>query len=112
MSGGRLPAVPRVHLVLGRRRGPGRLALHRHGLWTLGQLDVALAAIVRRVRDLGLTDRPALPRLSPGAWAADTSRLTANAERSLANEAGGPVAQLLPVPQDGGDGGRGRHGPA
>ena len=42
--------------------------------------------------------------LSPGTWAAETSRLTANAERSLANEAGGPVAQLLPVPQDGGDG--------
>ena len=42
--------------------------------------------------------------LSPGTWAADTSRLTANAERSLANEAGGPLAQLLPVPQDGGDG--------
>ena len=42
--------------------------------------------------------------LSPGSWAADTSRLTANAERSLADEAGGPVAQLLPVPQDGGDG--------
>ena len=41
--------------------------------------------------------------LSPGTWAADTSRLTANAERSLANEAGGPLAQLLPVPQ-GGDG--------
>ncbi len=43
--------------------------------------------------------------IGPGAWAADTSRLVANAERSLANEAGGPVAQLLPVPQDGGDGG-------
>ena len=42
--------------------------------------------------------------LSPGTWAADTSRLTANAERSLANEAGGPVAQLLPIPADGGDG--------
>ena len=42
--------------------------------------------------------------LSPGTWAADTSRLTANAERSLANEAGGPLAQLIPVPQDGGDG--------
>ena len=42
--------------------------------------------------------------LSPGSWAADTSRLTANAERSLANEAGGPLAQLIPVPQDGGDG--------
>ena len=42
--------------------------------------------------------------LSPGTWAADTSRLTANAERSLANEAGGPVAQLVPIPMDGGDG--------
>ena len=30
--------------------------------------------------------------------------MAANAERSLANEAGGPLAQLLPVPQDGGDG--------
>ena len=43
--------------------------------------------------------------LSPASWAADTARLHANAERSLADEAGGPIAQLLPVPQDGGDGG-------
>ena len=43
--------------------------------------------------------------LSPSTWAADSARLNANAERSLADEAGGPVAQLLPVPQDGGDGG-------
>ena len=42
--------------------------------------------------------------LSPTTWAADTGRLHANAERSLADEAGGPIAQLLPVPQDGGDG--------
>ena len=42
--------------------------------------------------------------LSPSSWSADTSRLMANAERSLADEAGGPLAQLLPVPQDGGDG--------
>ena len=42
--------------------------------------------------------------LGPAAWARDTARLASNAERSLANEAGGPVAQLLPVPQDGGDG--------
>ena len=42
--------------------------------------------------------------LSPSSWSADTSRLMANTERSLANEAGGPLAQLLPVPQDGGDG--------
>ena len=37
--------------------------------------------------------------LSPSSWSADTSRLMANVERSLADEAGGPVAQLLPVPQ-------------
>ena len=42
--------------------------------------------------------------LGPTSWAAETARLSANAERALANEAGGPVAQLLPVPQDGGDG--------
>ena len=42
--------------------------------------------------------------LGPGSWARDTARLMSNAERSLANEAGGPTAQLLPVPQDGGDG--------
>ena len=41
--------------------------------------------------------------LSPSSWAADTARLNANAERNLADEAGGPVAQLLPVPQDGSD---------
>ena len=42
--------------------------------------------------------------LSPANWSADTSRLMANTERALADEAGGPVAQLLPVPVDGGDG--------
>ena len=42
--------------------------------------------------------------LGPGSWARDTARLMSNAERSLANEAGGPVAQLVPIPQDGGDG--------
>ena len=41
--------------------------------------------------------------LSPGTWAADTSRLNANVEKSLADETSGPVAQLLPVPADGGD---------
>ena len=50
--------------------------------------------------------------LSPGTWAADTSRLTANAERALADEAGGPVAQLLPVPVDGGRRRRRRRGPS
>ncbi len=40
--------------------------------------------------------------LSPMTWAAETARLNANAERSLANEAGGPVAQLLTVPEGAG----------
>ena len=41
--------------------------------------------------------------IGPTTWASDAARLTTNAERSLADEAGGPLAQLLPVPQDGGD---------
>ena len=40
----------------------------------------------------------------PTAWAAVTARLQAEAERSLADEAGGPLAQLLALPADGGDG--------
>ena len=39
----------------------------------------------------------------PLSWAATTARLQIEAERSLADEAGGPLAQLLAVPQDGGD---------
>ena len=40
----------------------------------------------------------------PLSWANTTARLQAETERSLADEAGGPIANLLPVPQDGGDG--------
>ncbi len=40
----------------------------------------------------------------PTNWAHTTSRLNAESERSLADEAGGPLAQILPIPQDGGDG--------
>ena len=36
---------------------------------------------------------------APVDWAHTTARLNANAERSLADEAGGPVAQLLTVPE-------------
>lgn len=42
---------------------------------------------------------------SPLSWAHTTARLQAEAERSLADEAKGPLAQLLAVPADGGDGG-------
>ena len=41
----------------------------------------------------------------PTSWAHTTARLQSETERSLADEAGGPLAQLLAVPQDGGDGG-------
>ena len=40
---------------------------------------------------------------SPLSWAHTTARLQSEAERSLADEAGGPLAQILAVPQDGGD---------
>ena len=43
--------------------------------------------------------------LSPTTWAADTARLSAETEKSLADEAAGPLAQLIAIPQDGGDGG-------
>ena len=39
----------------------------------------------------------------PTSWAALTARLQGEAERSLGDEAAGPLAQLLPVPQDPGD---------
>ena len=37
-------------------------------------------------------------------WAHTSARLQSETERSLADEAGGPLAQLLAIPQDGGDG--------
>ena len=39
----------------------------------------------------------------PTSWAHLTARLQGEAERSLGDEAAGPLAQILPVPQDGGD---------
>ena len=41
--------------------------------------------------------------VGPTSWAHTTARLNANAERSLADEASGPTALLLPVPQEPGD---------
>ena len=36
----------------------------------------------------------------PASWASLAAKLTAESERSLGDEAAGPVAQLLPIPQD------------
>ena len=41
---------------------------------------------------------------SPISWAHTTARLQSEVERSLADEMAGPLAQLLAVPSDGGDG--------
>ena len=41
----------------------------------------------------------------PLSWASTTARLQSESERSLADEAGGPIAQMLAIPQDGGDDG-------
>ena len=43
--------------------------------------------------------------LSPIQWASISARLQAESERSLGDEMAGPLAQLLSVPTDGGDGG-------
>ncbi len=40
---------------------------------------------------------------APISWAHTTARLQSEAERSLADEAQGPLAQLLAIPSDGGD---------
>ena len=42
--------------------------------------------------------------VGPLSWAHTTARLQSETERSLADEAGGPLAQLIAIPQDGGDG--------
>lgn len=42
--------------------------------------------------------------VGPTSWAHTTARLQSEAERSLADEVGGPIGQLLAIPQDGGDG--------
>ena len=42
--------------------------------------------------------------ISPLGWARSTSTLAAHLETRLGQEAGGTVAHVLPVPQDGGDG--------
>ena len=39
----------------------------------------------------------------PLSWASLTAKTNAETERSIGDEAGGPVGQLLPVPTDGGD---------
>ena len=107
--GGRLMLIPASTWYWEGGADPATWTLHRDLPTGLrGSIHMARTAIESVVLHRP-GDRPtARPYhgLGPTAWAADTARLSANAERSLADEAGGPVAQLLPVPQDGGDGGK------
>ena len=43
--------------------------------------------------------------IAPLSWAASTGKLAGNLETRLAEEAGAPVGNFLPIPEDGGDGG-------
>ena len=63
MSGGRLRLFPASTWYWEGNADPADWTLHRHGLRTLGQLDMAPASIIRDIRDVGLTDCPALPRV-------------------------------------------------
>ena len=49
---------------------------------------------------------PGVPYVGTGplSWASITAKLQSETERSLSDEAGGPIANLLAIPQDGGDG--------
>ena len=55
----------------------------------------------------GSTPGQAYAGTGPLSWAHTTARLQSETERSLADEAQGPLAQLLAIPQDGGDDGDG-----
>ena len=50
---------------------------------------------------------PGVPYVGTGplSWASITAKLQSETERSLADEAGGPIANLIAIPQDGGDDG-------
>lgn len=80
---------------------PANLERPRHGIRAEHQHDLEPAGFGRGARPLGRHAGATLHR-----HRADftSTRLMAETERSLADEAGGPLAQLLAVSRDGGDG--------
>ena len=101
--GGHGPAHPGVKLAFRRHARSGDLDREGDGLRPEHEHDLEPAGVVCGVRPLGRHARSTL--CGPTSWAHTTARLQSETERSLADEAGGPLAQLLAVPQDGGDGG-------
>ena len=65
--------------------------------WTLPAASVVFVS-------WGATAGQPYTGIGPTRWAGLSARLLSEAERSLADEAGGPIAQLLALPLDGGDG--------
>ena len=53
----------------------------------------------------GSTPGAAYVGLGPLGWASASAKVSAETERSLGDESAGPLAKLLPIPTDGGDGG-------
>ena len=78
-----------------------RVTAHGPSTSTTWNLPAAGVVFVR----WGSTPSQPYTGIGPLSWAHTTARLQSEAERSLADEAGGPLAQLLAVPQDGGDDG-------
>ena len=93
-----------IILALGRFARPDDLDGSGDRLRTLDKHDLELVggAGVVFVR-WGSTPGQPYVGVGPLSWAHTTARLQSEAERSLADEAQGPLAQLLAIPQDGGD---------
>ena len=89
-------------------RGPVDAAAWRYRVDLFGPTDhetryVPAAAVLH----FRYATDPARPwrGIGPLQWAGSTAALAGRLESGLADEAGAPSAQLVPVPQDGGDGG-------
>ena len=97
-------AGPGVVLALGRNARSGHLDRPGDGLRPFDVDHLAVAGFGRGVRPVGGTPGQPYVGTGPLSWAHTSAKLHSEAERSLADEAAGPLAQLLAIPQDGGDG--------
>ena len=89
-----------------RRRGRRVLVVPRDGLRTIIKHNPPLIERPDRVHQVGRrSGRDLQGGRGPLSWAHLTARLQGEVERSLADEAAGPLAQILSIPQDGGDDG-------
>ena len=102
-GGGRLRLVPAASWHFEGTHDPDTWTVRAtaYGPSTSTTWNISAAGVVF-VRWGGTPGQPYVGT-GPLSWAHTTARLGSEAERSLADESGGPLAQLLAVPQDGGD---------